>query len=238
MAKRKRTVKPTLVQEKPTSEAAKWVVASTLSAWKDNPRLNSHAIDGVARAIERFGFGAPIVARSEDLEVIAGHTRLLACAFLSRHQWDDDAGKWATRTEPWKLKDAPGPGMIPVRLMSLDEAEAHAYAIADNRLGEDAEWNPLILEALSDDGLDLDAVGFTDEEIADLTEDKVAPKPGGYGGGTKPASMERRSTVTLAIDVEDVAAIEEALDEIALRGETRGQALARICRKAKDDSGW
>ena len=55
--------------------AAEWVAPKDLVPWKDNPRINEHAIDKVAASIERFGFGTPIVARKSDGRIIAGHTR-------------------------------------------------------------------------------------------------------------------------------------------------------------------
>ena len=47
---------------------------STLRPWEDNPRLNDHAVDAVARSIKSFGFNVPILC-DQNSRIIAGHTR-------------------------------------------------------------------------------------------------------------------------------------------------------------------
>lgn len=96
--------------------AAVWVDRSALHAWDKNPRKNDgEPVKKVMESIKRFGFAAPIVARTNG-EVIAGHTRL-------------------------KAAEALGLDRVPVRYMDLDPAEAHLLALADNKLNEEAEWN-------------------------------------------------------------------------------------------------
>lgn len=107
-----------------------WVDRSTLTPWKKNPRKNKHAIKPLADAIERMGFGAPIVARKSDGRVIAGHTRLLAAESL-------------------------GMDRVPVRWVDVDDRTADMMALADNKLGELAEWDePMLMAELSELGLD------------------------------------------------------------------------------------
>lgn len=93
-----------------------WMRADQLVPWKDNPRNNDgEPVDKVAASIKRFGFGAPIVARLENKEIIAGHTR-------------------------WKAAKKLGLAIVPVRLLDIAEKEAHLLAIADNRLTELTGW--------------------------------------------------------------------------------------------------
>ena len=124
--------------------AATWESTDALVPWDQNPRINDQAIEKVAASIKRFGFGAPIVARSEDRMVIAGHTRLKAAIHL-------------------------GLDRVPVRFVDLDPADARMLALADNRVGEEAEWNigalPNILTALEQEGLDLTDLGFDSSEL-------------------------------------------------------------------------
>ena len=134
----------------PTGEqAATWLPIGDLTPWADNPRENDHAVPEVARSIERFGFGAPILARPVDgggLEVIAGHTRLKAAESL-------------------------GLDRVPVRVLDLDPTDARLLALADNRLGELAEWSSGledVLRQMGNDGVDLDGLGWSAEELADL----------------------------------------------------------------------
>jgi hypothetical protein len=104
--------------------AAAWVNPQVLKPWAGNPRKNDgEPVAKVAESIKRFGFAAPIVARRETGEIIAGHTRWKAALKL-------------------KLK------RVPVRYMDLDEREARLLALADNRLGELAEWDDTLLHEL------------------------------------------------------------------------------------------
>lgn len=130
--------------------AAQWVAISDLQAWADNPRNNDDALPAVVASIKRFGFGAPIVARRANGEIIAGHTR-------------------------WKAAKELGLGRVPVRFLDLDPVDAHLLALADNRLAEEAEWNDEMLAAvladLKEHQADLAASGFSDSEIAKLLAD-------------------------------------------------------------------
>src|SRR5438445_500516 len=56
--------------EVPNEPAARWVPIDSLRAWEKNPRHNEPAIARVAESIQRFGFGAPIVARKADSTII------------------------------------------------------------------------------------------------------------------------------------------------------------------------
>src|SRR3954470_18937909 len=96
--------------------AAEWVPIDRLKPWDRNPRDNDGVVARVAASIKRFGFGAPIIARRADGEVIAGHTRLKAAAQL-------------------------GLSKVPVRYLDLDPVDAHLLAIADNKTSELATWN-------------------------------------------------------------------------------------------------
>src|SRR5689334_6363342 len=103
--------------------AAEWVPVGELLPWKDNPRHNERAVAPVAASIRRFGFGAPILARRENQQVIAGHTRLLAAIQLGLER-------------------------VPVRYLDLDPADAHLLALADNKTAELADWDDEVLGAV------------------------------------------------------------------------------------------
>ena len=127
--------------------AAEWIDINNLTPWDQNPRVNEHAIDEVAKSIKRFGFASPIIARKEDNTIIAGHTR-------------------------WQAAKSLGLDKVPVRFMDLDPADAKLLAIADNKLGEYADWdNDLLAEVLSDlsdYGSDLSETGFSEQELEEL----------------------------------------------------------------------
>lgn len=131
-----------------TNEAAVWVDIRELKPWDKNPRINDAAVPSVAASIKRFGFASPIIARREDGEIIAGHTRLRAAQSLGLER-------------------------VPVRYMDLDPADAHLLAIADNKLNEKAEWDDsLVTEVLSGFSLDdADLAGFDAAELDKLGKD-------------------------------------------------------------------
>ena len=99
--------------------AAIWVPIGDLLPWDKNPRKNDPAVEKIAESIRRFGFGAPILARANG-DVIAGHTRLKAASKL-------------------------GLDRVPVRYLDLDPADARLLALADNKLGEIADWDETLL---------------------------------------------------------------------------------------------
>jgi DNA modification methylase len=144
-----------------------WLPVSAFRPWARNPRKNDGApVEKVARSLERFGFVAPIVVWRSAGRMVAGHTRLKA---LTRILADNPG---------FTPKGAPGPGLARVVFHEFaSEQEADAYALADNRLAEEAEWDDEILRAIQDDvGPELTALaGFTDEDITRLRDDVDAP---------------------------------------------------------------
>ena len=112
-----------------------------------NPRRHSKAqIRQIARSIKHFGFNVPILVDRANM-VIAGHGRLEAARQL-------------------------GFAEVPtIRLDHLTEAQARAFAIADNRLTENSTWDDKLLgqvfQELSVQNLDFDlqVTGFASAEI-------------------------------------------------------------------------
>ncbi len=129
--------------------AATWEPIDSLVPWESNPRDNSAAVSEVAKSIERFGFASPIICRSADRMIIAGHTRARAAKRL-------------------------GIDKVPVRFLDLDPADAKLLALADNKLGEIADWDDeslaqVLLELRNDDA-DLLLSGFDQSEIDKLID--------------------------------------------------------------------
>jgi len=126
--------------------AAEWVDPATLKPWAKNPRKNDgEPVVKVAESIKRFGFASPIVARLETREIIAGHTR-------------------------WKAAQSLKLDRVPVRFVDLSEREAHLLALADNRLGELAEWDTPELHDLlrSYDLGDQMLAGWGDKDLREM----------------------------------------------------------------------
>jgi len=158
------------------SAAAEWVSADGLTPWAGNPRQNDgEPVRKVAESIRRFGWGSVILAR-EHGEVVAGHTRLKAVEYLrtlwesltpdERIGWHTDAVRSVETNE------------VPVRFGAWSEDEAHALALADNRLNEMAVWDaPLLNAVLAQlDPEDVEIAGWTGtdlDRIAGAFEDTV-----------------------------------------------------------------
>jgi len=115
-------------------KAAEWVAPQALVPWPDNPRSNDGAVEEVAKSIAAFGFGAPIVARRANREIIAGHTRHLAALRLRLVK-------------------------VPVRYLDVSAEDAHRLALSDNKTGELATWDVEQLSALLGE-LGADLPGF------------------------------------------------------------------------------
>lgn len=136
-----------------SESAAVYLAPSELNPWEGNPRVNDHVVDKVMHSIQRFNFGAPILARREDLMVIAGHTRLKAALKLGLER-------------------------VPVRLLDLTISEAKALALADNKLSEEAQWSAGVDDVLRDldmEEINLEGLGWSDDELAQILEENEAP---------------------------------------------------------------
>jgi len=114
------------------------------------PNARTHSdeqIAQIAASIIEFGFTNPILI-GEDSVIIAGHGRLLAAQRL-------------------EMTEVPT-----ITLAHLSEVQRRALVIADNRIAENAGWNEELLAeelaALQELRFDLDLVGFSDDELADL----------------------------------------------------------------------
>ena len=119
-----------------------------LTPWDRNPRRNDHAVDAVAESIRQFGFNVPIVC-DQDLRVIAGHVRLKAAKKL-------------------------GLKRVPVIQVQLTDAQRDAFALADNKTAEIADWDCDVLADILKDleaaETDLPSLGFSDAELQALLE--------------------------------------------------------------------
>lgn len=121
-----------------------------------NARTHSDGqIAEIAGSIAAFGFMVPVLVDRDGM-IIAGHGRILAARKLALDR-------------------------VPVIVVDhLSEAEKRAYAIADNKIALNAGWDDELLkielETLKNDGVDLETLGFSEDEFNRLL-DQLDPKP-------------------------------------------------------------
>ena len=116
------------------------VAVEKLIPYVNNAKKHTdYQITKIASSIREFGFVNPILI-DKDFNIIAGHGRVMAAKKLG-------------------LSDVPC-----VYIEGLSEAQRKAYILADNRLGELADWDmdlvKLELENLELDDFDVDLTGF------------------------------------------------------------------------------
>jgi DNA modification methylase len=124
------------------------VLIEKLIPYARNARTHDEAqVSQIAASIKEFGFNNPILI-SDDYSIIAGHGRLAAARKL-------------------------GLAEVPViRLSHLSDTQRKAYVLADNRLALNAGWDndllKLELQELEIEGVDLEMLGFSKEELDGL----------------------------------------------------------------------
>ena len=121
-----------------------------LIPYSNNPKEHpKEQVNKIASSIKNYGWDQPIVVDGSN-EIIKGHGRLQAAELLGLEQ-------------------------VPVIVRDdLTEAEARASRIADNKTAE-SEWLDDELESeidvlAQDDEIDMDSLGFDDDEIDDLLD--------------------------------------------------------------------
>ena len=126
----------------------KYVPIGDVRPYEDNPRRNDGAVQAVAASLREFGWKQPIVVDA-DGTIVVGHTRYKAALALDMTH-------------------------VPVVVASdLTPEQCAAYRLADNRVGELAEWDENLL-AVELDGLadfDMSAFGFDDPVTEDMFGD-------------------------------------------------------------------
>lgn len=172
-----------------------YVPVGDVKPYENNPRKNEAAIPALKESIRDFRFSQPISVDADGV-VITGHTRLLAAKAL-------------------------GMETVPViRRSDLTPEQVKALRIADNKVGELAEWDfdalKVELNGLPD--FDLTALGFDMDELA------------------KVLGSERREGQTDADDVPEVA---ENDPPKSRRGEVYQCGEHRLmCGDSADSDDW
>ena len=125
-----------------------------IKPYEKNPRKNDSAVDAVANSIEEFGFKVPVVIDNDGV-IVCGHTRYKA------------AKKLGIEKVPCVVAD------------DLTDEQIKAYRLADNKVGELAEWDIDLLGEELDGIFDIDMSDFgfdlseDEEEETEIIEDEI-----------------------------------------------------------------
>jgi len=124
-----------------------YLKTNDLLPYAGNSRTHSdEQVNQIAASIKEFGFAAPICVAEGT--ILAGHGRVMAARKLG-------------------LQEVPT-----VDLSHLTPAQRRQYVVADNKLALNAGWDEEMLAAeialMKEEGSDLDVLGFTAEELAEI----------------------------------------------------------------------
>ena len=122
------------------------ILLKDIKPYENNPRYNDNAVDAVAKSIKEFGFQQPLVLDKDNV-IIVGHTRYKASIKLGLEK------------VPCVIAD------------NLTEEQVKAYRLADNKVGELAQWDYTALNMELDE-IDMDMSGFGFIEISDIDIDQ------------------------------------------------------------------
>ena len=154
-------------------QVVQWPVEKLIPYARNARTHSEEQVTQIAASIAEFGWTNPILAGSDGI-IVAGHARLLAARKLG-------------------MKEVPV-----IVLDHLTQTQRRALVIADNRLALNAGWDEEMLrvelEALEEDGFDLDLVGFTDDELEDLLREPEAETTGNTDDDTVPEEPETAVT--------------------------------------------
>ena len=121
-----------------------------IKPYENNPRFNDDAVQYVANSIKEFGFKVPIVI-DKDNTIVAGHTRYKASLLLGLDK------------VPCVVAD------------DLNEEQVKAFRLADNKVGEMANWDYMLLdEELADLDIDMSDYGFNENDFNYEEETEIA----------------------------------------------------------------
>jgi DNA modification methylase len=155
-------------------------LVSRLKPFARNARTHSRKqIHQIAASIREFGFTNPVLI-DQHHTIIAGHGRVEAAKLLGRIS-------------------------VPtIQIEYLTEAQKRAYVLADNKVAENAGWDPEILaielQHLSAEELtfDLEITGFDTAEIDILID---GPKPAHQQDPADAVSLAQTESVTVSGDI-------------------------------------
>lgn len=114
---------------------------SEIIPYENNPRKNDEAVEYVANSIKEFGFKVPVIIDKNNV-IVAGHTRVKAAEMLGIEEI------------PCIMAD------------DLTDEQIKAFRLADNKVGEIADWDFDALDIELDNiDLNMSDFGFNDTDF-------------------------------------------------------------------------
>lgn len=166
------------------------VPIDSIKLWGKNPRTNDHAVEPLAKILDKHGQRSPVVVWRKNNTIYKGNTT-------------------------WKALKKLGYPEIKVQFEDFEsEAAATAYGIADNKAGEFSDWDDnVLLELLSAEEFASvrKDMGFSEQELKGLEMvpdiDKI--------GKMKETDTGIRATVKIHCKPEDRDEVRDMLAEWA-----------------------
>lgn len=178
-----------------------------LKPYKNNPRFNDSAVDAVAESIDQFGFVQPVVIDKDNVIVI-GHTRVKALKQL-------------------------GVQTVECTVADLPPDKIRALRLADNKIGELADWDldALAVELDGIESIDMSDFGFEmPDDIFEIENDVGAntTKQGQYDKKKMPVNI---GALLLFLSPEEQEEISENFGVFYADGINDDAAVAEIVKK-------
>jgi DNA modification methylase len=225
------------------SAAAVWLPLSALRPNPRNPRAHGAEVQRLARTIVRTTWGAPIIAQASTHRIIGGHGRLEAARLIMAGIEVDGIARGGAghRFD----RSAPAPGLVPVRLVDVSDAEADAMTLADNAVALQGHDDAAAVVAMATAAFERDAPTMADMGYAAADLDALVKSAGdavlaAAAGGASDGDVERHEIIG-ALDGDDPGAEEPPPDApvFSRAGEVYELGPHRlVCGDSRDAAVW
>ena len=228
-------MKPAPVPTAPAMDtaAAVWLPLDALRPNPRNPRAHGAEVQRLARTIVRTTWGAPIIAQASTHRIIGGHGRLEAARLIMAGIEVDGIARGGA--DHRFDRSAPAPGLVPVRLVDVSDAEADAMTLADNAVALQGHDDAAAVVAMATAAFERDAPTMADmgydasaldalvkaagDAVLAAAGDATPPDEGDYVDDTAPALGDALS-YRIVVDCRDEMHQGETLDRLEAEGFT------------------
>lgn len=201
-----------------------------LHLWQRNYRQGD--IGAIINSIRTFGFNGALRVWRDNV-VIAGNHTLMALVEMKRQQEDAPHGVVVDKSGDWLIAC--------VDVSHLEDVEAQAFAIADNRTSELADNDDLMLQSLLSDiaienGNILNATGYDGDDVDALTRDTALDASVLEALSDDVALPSERNLhsriIKPVLSIEEIDIFEQAMSQT--NESNRAKALMKICQTYLD----